>query len=152
MIIISPYAKAMRNGKPHPKDYPWWPELIQLIQASTQHSIVQIGINGEKQLVPDFRRNLSIPQLETLVHECTTWISVDSFFQHLCWYHGKRGIVLFGQSDPNIFGHEENINLLAGRQHLRQHQFWLWEQAEFKAEAFVKPDEVLYALQSITST
>lgn len=151
MIIISPYAKAMRNGQPHPKNYPWWPELVKLIQDTGKFELVQIGVEGEQQLVPDFRKNLSIARLEELVHACTTWISVDSFFQHLCWYHGKRGIVLFGQSDPNIFGHPENVNLLVDRKHLRPHQFWLWEQAEFKAEAFVSPEVVLSTLLSITN-
>lgn len=146
MIIISPFAKWMRNGQPHPKNYPYWEQLIEKINLP----IVQVGVENEKQLVPDFRPNLPLPDLKTLVEQCTTWISVDSFFQHFCWDVGKRGIVLFGQSDPNIFGHPENINLLKDRKYLRQHQFWMWEQAEFIEEAFVKPEVVLKALASLT--
>jgi hypothetical protein len=75
--------------------------------------------------------------------ECRTWIGVDSFFQHFCWDLGKPGIVIWGQSDPNIFGHPENINLLKDRKYLREKQFWLWEQAEYNEEAFVLPVAVL---------
>lgn len=143
MIIIAPYAKGMRNGKLHPKNYPYWAELIQMIDEP----IIQIGINGETPLVRDFRQNLPLTALKELVGECRTWISVDSFFQHFCWDIGKPGIVLFAQSDPIIFGHPENTNLLTDRKYLREKQFWLWEQAEFIPEAFVKPEVVFLALQ-----
>jgi ADP-heptose:LPS heptosyltransferase len=139
MIIISPYSKQLRNGQNNPKNYPWWPELIKLIYEP----IIQIGVEGEKQLVEDFRQNLSLDELKNLVLQCRTWISVDSFFQHFAWDIGKYGIVLWGQSDPNIFGHPENINLLKDRKYLREKQFWLWEQCKYNVDAFVKPEEIL---------
>lgn len=142
MIIISPYAKQMRENKQHPKNYPHWKKLVSIIEEP----IIQIGISGEEQLVTDFRQNLSLNELKELVLNCKTWISVDSFFQHFAWDLGKKGIVLFGQSDPNIFGHPENINLLVDRKYLREKQFWLWEQTDFIEESFVKPEIVLNAL------
>lgn len=145
MIVISPYAKRMRADKPHPKNYPWWPELISQID---EH-IIQVGIEGEPQLVEDFRKNLPISELSKLILECRTWISVDTFVQHLGWDLGKKGIVLFGQSDPVIFGHPENINLLKSRSYLREKQFWWWEQCEYNPDAFVKPEVVLAALKDI---
>ena len=60
MIIIAPYAKALTNGKQNPKNYPYWEELIALIQINIGFEVVQVGIEGEKQLVDDFRKNLSI--------------------------------------------------------------------------------------------
>jgi ADP-heptose:LPS heptosyltransferase len=139
MIIISPYSKQLRNGQNNPKNYPYWKELIKLIQEP----IIQVGINDEKQLVEDFRQNLSLNELKDLILQCRTWISVDSFFQHFAWDVGKYGIVLWGQSDPNIFGHPENINLLKDRKYLREKQFWWWEQCEYNEDAFVKPEEIL---------
>lgn len=139
MIIISPFSKKLRNGGENPKNYPYWKELISLIDEP----IIQVGVDGENQLVSDFRKNLKIPQLIELIHECRTWISVDSFFQHLAWDVGKPGIVLWGQSDPIIFGHPENINLLKDRKYLRENQFWWWEQCEYRSDAFVKPEEVI---------
>lgn len=143
MILIAPFARGMRNGMPHPKNYPYWNEVISRINEP----VVQVGVAGETQIAPTFHKNFSLSDLSQLVHECTTWISVDSFFQHFCWDLNKPGIVLFGQSDPNIFGHPENVNLLKDRKYLREKQFWLWEQCEFMAESFVEPDVVIEALK-----
>lgn len=145
MIVISPYSRALTNGKVNPKNYPFWPELIDFIDEP----IVQIGVAGETQLVPDFRQNLSMDDLKNLLKECRTWISCDSFFQHLGWAEGKKGIVLWSCSDPLIFGHEENINLLKDRKYLATNQFLWWEAHEFNAEAFVQPSEVFAILSSI---
>jgi ADP-heptose:LPS heptosyltransferase len=139
MIIISPYAKKLINGKQNPKNYPYWEELIKLINEP----IVQVGVLRETQLVEDFRTNLPLSELRKLLKECRTWIGVDSFFQHLAWDEGKPGIVLWGVSDPLIFGHPENINLLKDRSHLAKNQFLWWESTEHKNERFVEPHEVL---------
>lgn len=143
MIIISPYSKFMRNGAKHPKNYPFWGEVLQQIKEP----VIQVGVSGETQIVNDFRQNLSLPELATLVNESKTWMSCDSFFQHFCWDLGKPGVVVFGQSDPNIFGHSENINLLKDRKYLREKQFWIWEQAEYNEDAFVSPEMIIQALK-----
>lgn len=146
MIIISPYARGMRDGKPHPKNYPWWKELVAILPKDLE--IIQVGIDGEEQLVPNFIKSPDLEGLSELVQRCSTWVSVDSFFQHFAWDMGKYGIVLFAQSDPNIFGHKENTNLLKDRRYLREKQFWLWEQAAFNADAFVTPDVVFNAIMN----
>lgn len=145
MIVIAPWAKKMRNDQPHPKDYPYWQEVI----GGLDMPIVQVGVAGEKQLVKTFYQNISLARLAEVVGECQTWIAVDSFFQHFCWDLGKQGVVLWGQSDPNIFGHPENVNLLKDRKYLREKQFWWWEQCEFKKEAFVEPQVVIDAVKQI---
>ena len=140
-ILIFPFAKPLRNGSAHPKNYPWWPELISLL-TNNGHEIIQSGLDGELQLVPTFHKNLSIPDLSDLIKSCDTWIGVDSFGQHLCWDLGIKGFVLFGQSDPEIFGHSENINILKSRKYLREKQFWLWEQVTYDPQSFVSPEDV----------
>lgn len=146
MIIISPYAQKLKNGKTNPKNYPYWRELIALIDEP----IVQVGIDGEEQLAPDFRKNLSMPELRQLIKDCRTWISCDSFFQHLGWSEGKQGIVLWSVSDPLIFGHPENINLLKSRDNLAENQFFWWDFYEHNPGLFVEPDVVLKFLQTST--
>jgi len=143
MIIISPYSKALLSGKQNPKNYPYWKELIAMIDEP----IVQVGIEGEEQLVPDFKKNLPIPALRELLWQCRTWVSCDSFFQHLAWDEGKEGIVLWGVSDPLIYGHPENTNLLADRKYLAENQFLWWEFVEHQNERFVKPKIVLEHLK-----
>jgi ADP-heptose:LPS heptosyltransferase len=139
MIIIAPYAQKLRNGKENPKNYPHWLELIKLIKEP----IVQVGVKEEQQLVDDFRPNLSLTELAELVNECRTWISVDSFFQHFCWDLQKTGIVIWGPSDPNIFGHPENINLLKARKYLTPNPFLMWEMSEYDPKRFVLPKEII---------
>ena len=139
MILIHPFAKPLRNGKTNPKNYPYWKELLALIDEP----VIQIGVEGEEQLVPDFRKNLSMPQLRQLIKECRTWIGVDSFFQHLAWSEGKPGVVLWAVSDPLIFGHPENTNLLKSRDELTSNQFLWWEATVFDENKFLKPNEVI---------
>jgi ADP-heptose:LPS heptosyltransferase len=143
MIIIAPYAQKLRTGKLNPKNYPYWKELIAMIDEP----IIQVGVEGEEQLVNDFRKNLSINELCELLKECRTWISCDSFLQHLGWDQGKKGIVLWGPSDPLIFGHPENINLLKDRSYLVKNQFLWWEATEHQNERFVEPHIVLEYLK-----
>lgn len=142
MIVIHPFAKPLQNGEVNPKNYPYWQELIALINEP----IVQVGVEGEQQLVSDFRKGLSIQELKGLIAECRTWVAVDSFFQHLAWSVGKPGIVLWSVSDPIIFGHPENVNLLKDRKHLADNQFLWWDYTPHNPEAFVKPEEVIYHL------
>jgi ADP-heptose:LPS heptosyltransferase len=142
LIVISPYSRPLSNGKNNPKNYPFWEELISMIKEP----IVQIGVEGEVQLVEDFRKGLPISQLKELLHECRTWISCDSFFQHLGWIEGKKGIVLWSVSDPLIYGHPENTNLIKDRKYLAGNQFLWWEAYDHNAETFVSAREVFKCL------
>lgn len=142
MIIISPYAKPLPDGGENPKNYPYWKQLISMISEN----LVQVGIDGEEQLVQDFRKNLKLTELQVLVKQSRTWISCDSFFQHFCWDLGKPGIVLWGQSDPKIYGHPENINLLKDRSYLYHNQFLSWDLIPMRRDCFVDPGVVIEAL------
>ena len=139
MILISPYSKKLTNGKENPKNYPYWKELIAMIDEP----VVQVGITGETQLCTDFRQNLPISELKKLLKECRKWIGCDSFFQHLAWSEGKPGIVLWGISDPLIYGHPENTNLLKGREYLAPNQFLWWEAYEHDPQRFLPPEQVI---------
>ena len=55
--------------------------------------------------------------------------------------------MLWSVSDPLIFGHQENVNLLKSRDYLAKDQFLWWEDQEYKHDAFVYPDEVVKALE-----
>jgi hypothetical protein len=142
MILISPYAQRLKSGNINPKNYPYWQELISIIDEP----IIQVGIEGEQQLVADFRKNLSIDALRQLIRECKTWVSCDSFIQHLAWDEGKKGIVLWSVSDPLIFGHPENVNLIKSRDHLSSNQFLWWEYVPHRSDVFVEPEIVAKAI------
>lgn len=146
MILIAPYAQKLVSGKTNPKNYPYWKELIALIDEP----IVQVGVEGEEQLVSDFRKNLPVSELRKLIRECRTWISCDSFIQHLGWDEEKKGVVLWGVSDPLIFGHPENVNLLKSRDFLADNQFLWWDATPHTDAPFVSAEEVILHLKNLS--
>lgn len=151
-IIISPYSKILRKqaeGKQHPKNYPYWDEVIKLLKVK-DYVIYQVGVKGEPFLnVDQCFHNMSFDSLKDLLLECHTWISVDNFFNHFATYHKKPGVVIFATSDPKHFGYEQNINLLKDFKYLRKFQFDVWENQDFIAEAFVEPSVVVSAVDKI---
>lgn len=142
-IIISPFAKKLRNGEENPKNYPWWQEVVGSLKELGFY-IIQIGEENEKLIGADeVFFNKSFSELGELILSCHCWISIDSFLGHFGAYLGKRGVVIFGRSDPNIFGYDSNINLLKDRKYLRQDQFNIWEGLKYEKEVFVSPQEVV---------
>ena len=146
MILIAPFSKALRNGGNNPKNYPFWKGVLKGLNG---RKVVQVGVEGEEKLTKDFRKNLAFTEIEKLIKECDIWVSVDNFLPHMAHHLKKKGIVLWGQSDPNIFGYPENMNLLKDRKYLRPDQFLIWEQAEYLADAFVRPEVVLESLKGL---
>jgi ADP-heptose:LPS heptosyltransferase len=149
-ILISPHSKPMRNGKSHPKVYPWWQELVDMM-TEQGHEITQIGRHEEKVYVTKFLPNLSFEEIEALVRQQDLWISVDNFLPHLCNAEKvmTKGIVIFGRSDPKIYGYFQNTNILKDRKYLRPDQFHIWEQCEYDEESFLKPKELMAVIQSV---
>lgn len=144
-ILISPYSHKLINGNLNAKNYPYWKELIPLLNG---HEIIQIGVYGEEKICEDFRIGLSMKQISELLSEVDLFISVDNFLPHMAHHYGKRGIVVFSQSDPDIFGYEENTNILKDRRFLRPNQFDSWELCQYNQDAFVSPQEILQSINS----
>lgn len=142
-VVISPFSRKMRNGNLNPKDYPYWRDLISKLRYIGCY-ITQIGYVGEENLGADEARfGLSLDDLKILLRDCSTWISVDNFLQHLCHHINKPGIVIFSKSDPNIFGYSYNKNILKDRKFLKPLQFQNWEECKYEKEAFVEPEEII---------
>lgn len=152
IVIISPYSQKMpveqaKGNKVNPKNYPYWERFIELLKKEVPTvNIIQIGVAGEPTLkgVDTVMHNLGPEQLLKLTRTCNAWLSVDNFFQHFCSYYKiPNGFVIFGQSDPKIFGHSFNTNILKNPKYLRPRQFQFWWQTEYKEEVFVKAEELV---------
>lgn len=148
-IVISPFSQKLRNGKENPKNYPYWKELIMLLPHQ-DNEIIQIGVSGEEQLVPNAKFDMKIPELREFIQDMDMFLSVDNFFPHFCHHYGKHGVVLWGRSNPEIFGYPENLNLLRDTKYLREDQYGMWESTERIIEAFVHPIKVLEAMELAT--
>lgn len=151
-IIISPYSQKLPTNSTNPKNYPYWDKVVELIkQKLPSANIIQIGVQGEQIIsgVTTVSHNLTYPELYKLASDCNAWLGVDNFFQHFCAYYKiPNGIVIFGQSDPSIFGYKCYTNLLKSKKHLRQEQFLFWwhETVKFNPEVFVTPETVAETL------
>jgi|GEM_PF-683242 hypothetical protein len=148
-LIISPYSKPLKNGRKNAKNYPFWPELVAQLQQNNC-KITQVGVAGEDVItgVTSTVFNSPLKDLIPIIHSADTWISVDNFFPHFCALVARKpGIVLWGKSDPRIFGHILNINLLKGRHYLKPEQFRWWDDEPFNPEVFVAPEIVVTTLQ-----
>lgn len=146
-IVISPYSRKMRNGTINPKDYPHWQAVIDaLVLEGAQ--VTQVGTKDEVLFngITNFKFGLPLKELSKMIAEYDVWCSVDNFFQHLAHLQKKPGVVIFGQSDPLIFGHSENKNLLKDRKYLREKPFDIWEACPANDDAFVSPDKVVAAI------
>lgn len=157
-IIISPYSKKLRKFTPNepdrvnPKNYPYWKEVVSLLKDKGFY-VVQVGTTGEELIgANEVKFDLKIKDLTVLLAGCSTWASVDNFFNHFATYYKKKGVVAWGRSDPDIFGYADNINLLKDRACLRKNQFELWEQDEYREDVFVSPDLVVSAIEYLCSS
>jgi len=131
LILFAKGVRALRSGATNAKSYPFWDELAELLKDYEVQEISEMPLD----------------ELEKLVKSSLTVVCVDSFIQHFCWSVDKKAVVLWGRSDPNIFGHESNINLLKSRDNLRPAQFHWWEDVPHSPDVFVSPQEVLKAIK-----
>lgn len=144
MILIFPWSRNTTAG-PSPKNYPYWDSVVSNL-SKAGHSVLQLSCAGEKDVVGATRKNdLPLDKIAQLMRECETWLSCDNFAHHMAWTLGEPGVAIFGSSDPLIFGHPENINLLKSRKYLRDKQFWLWSQETADPDRFVGPEAVINA-------
>lgn len=151
-IIISPFSRKRPNGECNAKDYPDWQSLVNLLRSDGHH-LIQVGQSGEQQLpCQEIKFDLSISELREVLLNSDTFISVDNFFPHFAAYYNKRGIVIFGKSDPRIYGHELHINVLKSRNCLRLNQFDHWHSEPHDAEVFVKPFAIMNVIRDFDAS
>ena len=145
-VVINPYSKRLLDGRNSPKDYPYWNDVIRL--SNNHYQFTQIGLPGEGIIdgVSCAYLGVNLAKIKDIVMEHDMFVSIDSFLQHLCHLYGKRGVVIFGLSDPNLFGYPENINLLKDKKYLRIRQFACWGEEQHNPEVFVSPEIVVEAM------
>jgi len=148
-ILIAPYSSILNNDKTNPKNYPWWQNVID--ELSKSYSIYQVGISKENKFnnISGFILDKIFKELCFEIDNCDSWISVDSYFQHIANYRNKKGVVIWSKSDPNIFGYKDNINLVKDRKYLRKFQFDQWHQEDFDEDCFVRPEIVISSIKDI---
>lgn len=88
-----------------------WDLLVKIL-SDKGFSVYQVGGSGEERINGTISfLGLDIRKVMAILKYCKTFISVDTFLGHAGHAVNKKGVVLFGPSDPNIFGHDSNINI-----------------------------------------
>lgn len=117
VILIHPSGgRLVWNGNQITPNKDWyteyWAVLVQ--ELVKDFDVIQMG-GKEEEPIPNVTTYLmgqtSIRQSAALASVCLTFISIDSFLGHVGPAVGKRGVVLFGRSNPYIAGHAKNRNL-----------------------------------------
>ena len=118
-VILINVESARINYKPDFKittNKDWyedsWKELVSMLVKD--FDVVQIGGPCEKPIegiTTNLTGQTNIRQVMALIKHSLTTISIDSFIGHVSPAVGKSGVVLFGRSNPYIFGHETNVNI-----------------------------------------
>ncbi len=151
-ILLAPYAARLRNGSINPKNLYRPEDLVSLLNRDG-YEVTQVGVSSEAKVdgVRQFIANLPWKKLRDLVAECATFVSCDSMLPHFVHVEcgQKPGVVVWAQSDPRIYAHPENINLLKGREYLRQFQFQDYETSTYRSEAFVSNEKIVDAVHKL---
>lgn len=135
-ILLAKGVAKLKNGNRNAKDYPYWDKLLFLLKEAGYQTKEVVG-------------EVPLKELDKLIKESLTVVCVDSFLQHYCWYLDKKAIVLWGKSDPLIFGHSENINLLKDRSFLRPDQWILWDKVPHEDKVFCAPEDIMKEIEKM---
>lgn len=93
--------------------------------------------------------NIPHEKIIELAKNAEFFISIDSFLQHLiyCEKINIPGFVIWGKSDPKIFGYQVFHNILKSEKYLRKNQYLDWKNEKINHEVFLKPKEIIKIIQ-----
>jgi len=104
---VALHIKSSTINKEWPLKY--WRELIS---RNSQYDFVQLGASSESRLegTVNITEGGLRPQFAILKY-CKAFVGVDSCFAHVTNAFNVPGVVLFGSSSAEVWGHPNNINL-----------------------------------------
>lgn len=106
-ITINPSSVCSKNQE-------WYLERWnEVIFRFKDYTFIQIGLETEKLLegVIDFRGGYSLRQQLSVLANSKLHIGLDSFWSHAAAAINTKAIVLFGDSSPFVWGHDNNVNI-----------------------------------------
>lgn len=109
VVCINPTSVCSKN-----QEWPikHWEELIDK-GLKMGFKFIQIGLNDETFIKGciDLRGQFSLRENLAILNAANGYIGVDSFWAHAASALNIPAIVLFGDSTPEIWGHENNVNI-----------------------------------------
>jgi ADP-heptose:LPS heptosyltransferase len=109
-IIMHIYSRSSPNHH--------WPmaNWVELVKQLPQFTFIQVGHSDEPYVTGaiDWRGKTKMMEAFCLLKHATSFVGVDSSFSHATNAFDIPGVVLFGDSSPVHWGHENNINIYKG--------------------------------------
>ena len=90
----------------------YWNSLVR--ELVKDYDVIQVGGKDEapiENVTTYLMGQTSLRQTAALLSNCLTYVAIDSFVGHCGAAVGKRGVVMFGRSNPYIAGHPTNRNV-----------------------------------------
>ncbi|MBU1202247.1 MAG: 4Fe-4S cluster-binding domain-containing protein [Nanoarchaeota archaeon] len=106
-IIIHITSKCSKNQE-------WMTEKWEeLVKKNSDITFIQLGLKDEPAVkgAVDLRGKTSIREAMALVKNAKGFVGVDSFLAHAAAAFKTSSVVLFGPSNPTIWGYSQNINI-----------------------------------------
>jgi len=117
LCLIVPYSAVTAHGKISTyKDWEdeKWRALIRALKERG-YQVNQLGVKGqETDLGTDQFLTTHILDAIALVKHASLVISVDTWAGHAAHAFGTKAIILFGSTNPALFGYPTNINICKG--------------------------------------
>lgn len=148
-ILLTPYGSLRKDGKNNAKNYPYFAEVIDIVKKSIPNVNFIQPITGQGIIKGATPAIMDLKEVENfLLEKAHTWLSVDTFTQHMVnsLPFIKPGVVVFGPSDPELFGYRYNVNLLKSRNCLIPNQYQTWNEIDYNKDVFIDPEKVAIAL------
>lgn len=91
-------------------DYDKWEKIINFYP---KFDFIQLGVKDEKYIngAIDFRSKFSLRQQLSVLCHSKMYIGLDSFWNHAARALDIKSVILFGPTNPKVWGYDGNINI-----------------------------------------
>lgn len=106
-ISINPTSNSSKNRMWY---YERWNKVIEQFP---NYTFIQVGLESEILLdgVVDCRGGLTLRDQLSIIANSNLFLGVDSFWAHAATAIRTKALVLFGDTSPDHFGHDNNLNI-----------------------------------------
>lgn len=106
-ISINPTSSSSKNRMWY---YERWNKVIKQFP---DYTFIQVGLESEFLLdgVEDLRGKFTLREQMAIIANSNLFLGVDSFWAHAATALRVKSLVLFGDTSPNHFGHDSNLNI-----------------------------------------
>jgi len=120
-----------------------WPYFADLIALNPEVEFIEILIPGQVPVEGATPFTGTRREIINLLNECSLFISIDSWLQHLAkWNTDADGVVIFSRSNPALFGYKEFENVFKSNKYFKASPYEAWGPMDILADAFPTVEQV----------